>query len=266
MKYNLVRHEFRLTARSWLIGGIVILFFMAIFVSYTDIIIGNTDLIRVMESMPEALLKSFGFEFEMLNTFEGWMASEPFTFFSLLLSVFSAVWASVTLSKEQDQLTGEFLFSLPYSRVSIFLSKVVTHWLQVTSIYILSFAVVMQLGYLMSEINHLDQLFLLFTGGYFVSLAYAGIGFVLTVLISSERAAMSLGIGIALVSFLLKMLSTLSEEINWLANFSLYQLFDNKEILESTTLSISGICISLGIYVLGILLGLILFKIKKIAV
>ncbi|NBI30402.1 ABC transporter permease subunit [Chengkuizengella marina] len=259
MKTNLIRNELFLNRRSFLISGAVILLFSAMFAGMADMYLSNELMVELLKTMPQGLLDAFGMDAELMTTFEGWMAGEPFMFTVLLLGAFSGIWAASSISKEKDQQTGEFLFTLPYSRTSIFLHKVLAQFIQITIISIVNLLIVLLFGALFSDIDSVKTIMLLMLGAYFISLAFAGVGYAITSILSSERAAISLGVGIVLVSFLLNMLSSLNEELNWMADFSLFSVFETKQIVLESSLTMPGILITLGIYFVGIILGNIIF-------
>lgn len=255
MKANLVKLELFLGKRGWVISAMVILLFQLMFSGFSDMYMNNPDVIKMIETMPPALLEGFGMDAEMMTTYEGWMGGEPYTFYVLLLGSFAAIWASSSIAKEKDQQTGEFLFSLPYSRGQIFASKAAAHFIQVTVVFLLNFMLVLGGGWLFSTVKSAGTLLLLSASGYLTALAFAGIGYAVTAFLSSERAAMSFGIGVVIIMFLLNLLSALNDKINWLANFSLFHVFVTKDIIHHQSLAWAGVLITLSIYAAGLLLA-----------
>jgi hypothetical protein len=87
-----------------------------------------------------------------------------------------------------------------------------------------------------------------------------GIGYVITIFLKSERAALSLGIGIVLVSFLLNLVAGMSEQLDRMADLSLFTAFSTEHIVTKHSLTAGGVIVTLGIYVCGIALGAAIFK------
>lgn len=260
MSWNLIRQELSLNRRSWWIGAFVILLFQGIYGGSAKTYMDNGLLLEKMNSLPAALLDAFGIHLNMLNSFEGWMSGQPYAFLVLLLGAYAAIWSSAGIAKERDQKTGEFLFSLPYGRWTVFLSKAAAHWLQVTIITVLNIALTLLLGAAFNDMKEPSVIILLAVAGYMVVLAFAGIGYVVTVFLSSERAALSVGIGVVLVSFLLNMVSGMSENLKGLSHLSLFNAFATDRIVTDHNLTVMGIIITLGLYVCGIGLGGSLFR------
>lgn len=225
------------------------------FTSMVDTYIENAEEMVKLKGFSSAVLEGFGMYMELMNSYEGWMAGQPHVFFILLLGSFAAIWAGGSITKERDRQTGEFLFTLPYSRGSIFASKAAAHWIQITVIFIMNLVIVYGCGFIFSTINNGMHLFLLAISSYLVILAFAGIGYIVTVFLTSERASLSVGIGIVLLSFLLNMLSGLSESMNGLSKVSLFSIFNTKDILTETSLPWQAALITLLIYLGGFAIG-----------
>ncbi len=221
MNRNIIRHELLLARRGWLIASGVTLLFMAIFASVADIYMKNNQIIELMKQFPAGLMEGFGVHIHMLTSFEGWMSGEPYTFFVMLLGAFGLVWSSSSISKERDRQTSELLFSLPYSRASIYFSKVAANFAMVASIYICSVLAVLLFGELFSTVQNGKLLLVVYTGGYLIALAFTGIGFALTSFLQSERSALTAGVGIVIVSFLLNMLAGMNDAIKLDGKFQL---------------------------------------------
>jgi ABC-2 type transport system permease protein len=255
MNGNVIRHELFVNRRSLWIGGAVILLFCAMFAGMAETYTGNAQLLETLKSMPSGLLEGFGMHLDMMASFEGWIGGEPYTFYVLLLGSFASIWAAGSIAKERDQQTDEFLFSLPYSRNALYYSKAFAHWVQVTGVFLLAFAVIWIFGSLFSTVKDTGALFRLTAAGYLISLAFAGIGYAITTLLSSDRAALSIGIAVVLASFLFNMLAGLSKSFAWLSHFSLFHAFDIQLIVNGGGLTLSGILITVGIYAAGLVLG-----------
>lgn len=261
---NIYLGEMRLTRRSFIGFGLALVAVLATFAAFTDLIISNEDLAGLLESYPQALLDAFNFDIAAFTSFEGWMGSEPYVFYVLLLSIFGILQALGSISKELDQRTGEFLFSQPVSRPRIFLSKVLSGLTQLTVLFLLSALVAWLAGHLAAEVTNPTGLFLLFAAGYLIAIGFSGIGYLLTPLFNASRSATALGIGIVLGSFVLDAFSKVSDKVNWLGYFSLFQLYDVHGLLAAKRLPLWPSLFVCILFVLGVGAGLWLFRQKDI--
>lgn len=257
---NLIRNEWWLNRRNFLISIVIIVGFQALFAGVSDIYLNNQDIIGMLESMPPALMQGFGIHVDQMTSFEGWMSSEPLLFYMMLFGGFAAVWSSLAISRERSAKSADFLFSLPYSRTQIYLSRAVAHLLQMLVVYLISLGSVYILGSMFSTIEHPSVIWVLMTSGLLVSMAFAGMGYILTVLVSTERAALTYSVGIVMLSFLLKMLAGMSEAISWLSKLSLFTIFDGKSMITDSVLPWTGIVVCLSIYVVGLGIGCLLLN------
>ncbi|HZG85173.1 ABC transporter permease subunit [Paenibacillus sp.] len=255
IKANVIQLEWKLGRRGFATAAVVVLSFLAMFAGVADMYTGNEELMKLVESYPPALLAAVGIDPAALTTFEGWMSTQPYTFYTLLMGVFGSMWAAASIAKERDRGTAEWLFSLPYGRAQIYFSKAAAHGLQVTAVYALGVAATLGVGYAAADVNEPGKVALLLTGGYLTALAFSGLGFALTALLRSERSAMGAAAGIVVVSFLLNMLDGLQGGIRRLAQLSLFQAFDSGDILAEGVLTPLGVGTTLGIYIVGLLVG-----------
>jgi ABC-2 type transport system permease protein len=243
--------EWRQTRRGFLIGSLVIILLQAMFAGMGHLYIGNPDIAELMKSMPQGLMEGFGIHLESLSTFEGWMASEPYTFYSLLLGFFAMNWAAGSVAKERDRKTAEFLFSLPRSRTHVFWSKWAANVSQIVLIGALAIAVVLALGSVTGAMVQAGAVADVLIAGLFVTLGLMGIGYAVSPWLESERVSLSIGLGIVLLMFLFNLLSSFDERLNWLAKLSLFHLFDAFAVSQGGGLAAGGISISLLLLVIG---------------
>ena len=227
-------------------------------------------LVGILQAIPAVVAKSYlesqhminkpqkeeqGTYVDTLSTFEGWISGQPFTFFLLILGSFAINWGIGTIVKERDRQTTEFLFAMPRSRTSIYFAKWFANVIQVLIIAAASAGIVLLIGKGTNVMNDPWVVADVITSGLLITLGFMGIGFALTSWLNSERGALSLGIGIVFVMFLLSMLSELNENMNWLANLSLFNLFDVHTISQGNGIPVANIFGAIAIFTVGSLAG-----------
>jgi ABC-type transport system involved in multi-copper enzyme maturation permease subunit len=209
--------------------------------------------VGLLQAIPALAAKSY--INEGLSTFEEWVSGQPYMFFLLLLGFFSISWAFGSIVKERDRQTAEFMFTLPRSRTSIYLSKWLAQVLQVVVIAVLSTGIVLLIGKTSNMLNDPWAVSAIMLAGFLTSLAFMGIGFALTPWLNSERGALSIGIGIVSLMFLFNILSSLNENMNWLASLSLFNLFDAISISQGKGLPILSSIGALVLFIAGSFAG-----------
>jgi ABC-2 type transport system permease protein len=253
--WQVFRYEWRTNRRSFFIWAGVIIVFQIMFAGLGDMYTSNTSLLDALRQFPPALLEGFGMHVEMFGSFEGWMAGEPLVFYMMLLGIFAAMWAASTVARERDRGTVDFMFTLPVSRGQLFLGKACAHFLAFLLIAAVSYGVMVWFGHLFSTVEDAGLLLTYSIAGLLAALAFAGIGYVMTVFVTSERTGMSLSIGIVILSFLIHLLSGMEKSLAWMSDISLFTVFNGKDLFDAGSLPWEGVFITIGIYAGGLLFG-----------
>ncbi|KJB89187.1 hypothetical protein AZ66_03220 [Paenibacillus sp. E194] len=253
--WQVFRYEWRTNRRSFFMWAGVIIVFQMMFAGLGDMYTSNTSLLDALKQFPPALLEGFGMHVEMFGSFEGWMAGEPLVFYMMLLGIFAAMWAASTVARERDRGTVDFMFTLPVSRGQLFLGKACAHLLAFFLIAAVSYGVTVWFGHLFSTVADAGLLLTYSIAGLLAALAFAGIGYVMTVFVTSERTGMSLSIGIVILSFLIHLLSGMEKSLAWMSDISLFTVFNGKDLFDAGSLPWEGVFITIGIYVGGLLFG-----------
>ncbi len=121
--YRLFQHEWKMNLKSLIIWLVCVagmcLFCILLFTSIEE---SMGDMAETMAAMG-AFSSAFGMDKLSIATLEGFYATEVGTIHSLGGAMFAALLSSVLLSKEEEGHTGEFLYSLPISRVEAVSAK-----------------------------------------------------------------------------------------------------------------------------------------------
>ncbi|WP_106768276.1 ABC transporter permease [Paenibacillus faecalis] len=258
MKWNLIALELRQNGRSFYTCLWLTLVFILLLLGKAEAYVNNPDMEKLIQGMPEGLLKAFNIQLESFQTFEGFLSTQVFPYFIVILSSFAAAWAAGSIAKEQDRGTYEQLFALPYSRSTIFWSKMAAHLLHMTIVYVLSTVLLLMLAQSSGQVAHQGDMLRLLLIGYLLVLSLMGIGYGLTSWISS--AAVSFGAGIAVLAFLLNLLSGTSETMEKISVISPYRWFDAFDIVKGSVLPATGWITMLGLYAVGIAAGIVILK------
>lgn len=253
--WQVFRYEWRTNRRSFFIWAGIIIVFQMMFAGLGDMYTSNTSLLDALKQFPPALLEGFGMHVEMFGSFEGWMAGEPLVFYMMLLGIFAAMWAASTVARERDRGTVDFMFTLPASRGQLFLGKACAHLFAFFLIAAVSYGVTVWFGHLFSTVADAGLLLTYSIAGLLAALAFAGIGYVMTVFVTSERNGMSLSIGIVILSFLFHLLSGMEKSLAWMSDISLFTVFNGKDLFDAGSLPWEGVFITIGIYAGGLLFG-----------
>lgn len=265
----MLRNELYIARRTFIAGTIGVVALMAVFGGLSGLVINSATgdvIVQLLESLPPALLQAFNFDVHSLQSFEGWMASEPYTFFALILGMMAANGAAAVVAREIDQGTAESVVSLPLSRRTLFLSKVASHLIVLTGIAGAGVIGALLAGSLTVGIASPAKVIALLVGGYLTALAFAGVGYAISPFVDGERTATSLGAAVVLGSFVIDILSTVSDELTWLARISLFRLFDANDVVNASSLPLLPCALAVALLAVGVAVGAALFDRKDISV
>lgn len=263
-----LRNELYMARRTIVAGTAGVVALMAVFGGLSGLIIESSigDMIgQLIATLPPALLQAFNFDVSSLHSFEGWIASEPYTFFSLIVSMMAANWAAATVAREVDQGTAEAVVSLPIRRRALFLSTVASHVVMLTVMAAAAVVSALMAGALAVGVDYPGKVVALFSAGYLTALAFAGIGYAVSPFVDGERTATSIGAAVVLGTFVLDILSTLSDKLAWIARVSLFSLFDATTIVADGSLPLPSVGIALALFAGGVAVGVWRFQHKDIA-
>ncbi|RJE90905.1 hypothetical protein D3P07_02130 [Paenibacillus sp. 1011MAR3C5] len=121
-------------------------------------------------------------------------------------------------------------------------AKCAAHVVKVVIIASLSTCIVLLIGIGLGVINNVAAVGGVMAAGLFIVLGFMGIGYALTSWLSTERGALSLGIGIVFLMFLFYMLSDLTA-LKW--------LFDAYAISQGGGLAWSSVVGSVAVFTIG---------------
>ncbi len=176
-----------------------------------------------------------------------------------ILSVGGAMYAALlgtgVLSKEEAGHTAEYLYTLPYSRVSIITSKIVA----VVSLVVAFDIVNLLLGIMGLQIigakYALTDILIFHLGQMIMHLEIASIGILISAY--TKRVNVGIGLGIALLLYFMDMMSRVLEQLEFCKYITPYYYANAADVLlqgkiDSVLLLIGivvmAICIAAGIY------------------
>lgn len=210
MKY-LFLHEMKRSGKNlliWLlcVGGLCFSCIML----FTTMEESMADMAEQFSQMG-AFSDAFGMSSLSIATLEGFYATEVGTIFGLGGAMFAALLGSCVLSKEEDGHTGEFLYTLPVSRSKAIIvkglsliSNILIFNIGCVALYLLGFV-------MLGEEIDLQRFFLYHGMQLLMQCEVGGICFLLSA--GSKRNRMGIGLGIALLLYVLDLMARVIPKI-----------------------------------------------------
>ncbi|MFX3618819.1 MAG: ABC transporter permease subunit [Sporolactobacillus sp.] len=178
-----------------------------------------------LNDMPKEMLKAFNLsDMAALSTITGYFGYE-FQYVIIATGIFAAMLGTNALSREESDGTISYLYAQPISRVSIISSKMLANGLLYTLYWLVAMIVAFLVCLFFNEstaaVSHLFKDFAQLTfAGWIMGLTFLGVGFFLSSLLSSNKSATSLSLGLVFLTFILGVVGKLKSDFRFLVYFS----------------------------------------------
>jgi ABC-2 type transport system permease protein len=261
---SLFKQELRFHRNSFLIWAIVMVLFISVYLGSFEAIGLDEEAMAVYENLPEAMKKAFGMDQTNMAEIHGYFAT-TFLYLIILMGVYTAISTATIFTKEEDQRTAEFLYTLPITRTRIFLQKIFSN---IISLIVMHLVVLGAVFLILTNIITADYDPPIFVyavlSTFFFSLAISAIGWLISTFLTSERLALSTGIGLVLGSFLCHILSGLTDELSFFEYFSLTYYTDLPFIVDHAALPWEKTILLVLVFLIFTSLAYLRFKHKDI--
>ena len=214
-------------------------------------------LVSMMEFMPEGMIKAMGFDNLGGNLTEylgGYLYGFIFILFPL---IFTVIVANKMIAKHVDVGSMAYLLTTPISRVRIATTQAMFLVTGITLILVFNVGAIVLFAEAMIP-GSLDIPGFLGINlvTYLVLIAVAGIGFFASCYFNDTRNSFAIGGGVPILFFVIKLISEISDNLDWLRFFTIYSFVDVNTVLGNSSYvamsSIILVAISVGLYVGGI--------------
>lgn len=248
------KREIKINLKSFIIWlSILIAIFLVVFSIYPSII--NSDNIKMMDEMmevfPKEMLKAFNMDISSIASAYGWLKSEGFVFVLLIIGCYSGILGSNILLKEENDKTIEYLNSLPIKRHQIVINKALAGFIYII-LMITLLGIFNYIGLSLSgDFDHKQYILLSITPIFSSSVIYFLCMF-LSTFTNKTKKMLGVSLGFVFISYILQMLSSLSDSVKFLKYFSIFTLSDIRNVI--TDISINPIMVSISIILSAVLL------------
>ena len=261
----MIKREFKVNFKSFVIWlAVLVVIFLVVYIIYPYIITDETmkSIDEMMTIFPEEILKAFNMDMTSISTAYGWFKSEGFTFILLIIGVYSSLLGTNILLKEEDDETIEYLSSLPIKRSKIVTSKVVSG-ISYIIIMILLFGLFNYISLLISGSFNQKEFFLLSLTPIFVSVPLFAISLFISSFFHNSKRVIGISLGFVFISYIINVLSELSDKVKFLKYFSIYSLANVRNVIETCSFNWLMVVISFVITALFVLLTYVSFNKKE---
>ena len=221
---------------------------------------------EMIETMPQgfrALIKASG---EYASEEMGYLAvgfREPIYLIIILSFVIAS--SSSAIAKEIERGTIFLLLSRPVSREGFFLAKLATTF--IGTVLLLCFAILgTWLGSIVFGVNGIDYdlVFKIQINVFFLAIAVAGIGYLISSMLSEGGKTLALSSGVTVLMFFIEFLADSLPSIDWIGYVSVFHYYEPSILVNSESLSWVNLSILIIVGFIGLILATIMFKRRDI--
>ena len=260
------KREMKINLKSFIIWtSILIGLFLVVFLMYPSII--NSENMEMLDEMmkmfPEEILKAFNMDISSIDSAFGWLKTEGFVFVLLITGIYSGILGSSILLKEESDKTIEYLNSVPVTRKSIVINKIISGLLYIvlTAVAIGIFNFV---GLSLSGDFDKKQYILLSLTPIFSSIVIFAVCLFLSTFTHKTKKTMGISLGIVFASYFLKIISEMGESTEFLKYISIFTLADIRNVIVNVSINPLMVALAVGITTILIILTVICYEKKEL--
>lgn len=163
---------------------------------------------------------------------EGYLSLMSFYLY-LPLGIYAAIIGSGIVSKEERDKTAEYIFTLPVTRKKVLLSKLVVavFYNFIITFLLLSFCY-WAFGRIASSDNFAPFIRNLIIGIFLTQMIFMSIGLFLSSILKHYKKSGSVTLGILISTFMISMLTQITDKIDFLKYFTPFQYYSASNMLD----------------------------------
>lgn len=246
---NIFLRELKANLRSLLIwGGIVFLLITEAFAEFSALA-GNPDIMAILDEFPPAMLDAFNIYAFNMATVTGFFGV-VFIYFALFLSLSAVMWGSDIISKEERDKTVEFSLTLPVTRGKLITAKTLAALVNCVVLNLITWGVTLSYA----EKYQPDSEFYKFVSLsmlalFILQMIFLAVGVFLGSAMKQHKRASSVAVALLLGTYFLSIITSLSEDLEFLKYFSPFKYFDPVALMHESKFDTAFLWLSAGIVV-----------------
>ncbi len=221
---SLYRRELQAHLRSLLIWIGVTGLFTLLAVPKFAVYMQNPELLQIMESMPQGLLRALNINAFSLLTVEGYIGLMH-GYLALFAAIVGVIWGGGLVAAEERNKTADFTLSLPVTRAQVLTSKILA------SVTLLAAYILATWGMNEVAVRYLGAtpeaerfLALSMMGQFFIGLTFLALGFFIACAAHPKRTG-GWPLAFVFALYLLSLLKSMNEHLNFLQYLTPFQYF-----------------------------------------
>ena len=249
---NIFMRELKANLKSLLIWSVIIALMIMIAVAKFSVFAGDPEMLKMLDSMPPALLDAFNMRAFNLTTLSGFYGL-MFVYFALMGAMAAAMWGSDIISKEERDKTVEFSLVLPVSRSRVVTAKALAALVNCVAFVLITWAV----SLVAVRPYHPDQAFhaylaLEMQAMLAIELIFLAIGLLLGCAMQQYKLSGSTAVAIILTTYFMSIISGMQKKLDFLKYLTPFRYFDAGELFRNGKMDGAYLLLSAGIIIVSV--------------
>ena len=240
---TLVQHELKQSRISLIVWTLSIASLLAVCVFLYPSIKNEMDAVSEMFSSMGSFTAAFGMDKVSFGTLTGFYVVECGNIVGLGGAFFAALCGISVLAKEEKEHTAEFLMTHPVSRWRVVTDKLIAVIFQLVILNVAVYLTAVVSIALIGEDIPWKELNLLHLAYFFLQVETATVCFGISAFL--RRSGMGIGLGIAMLFYLLNLVANTTEEADFLKYITPFGYAEGADIVNS--LSVNGEMLAVGV-------------------
>lgn len=250
---NIFLRELKANLKSLIIWSVIIALLIAIAASKFAAFAGDPEMLKILDTMPPAVIKAMSMNSFNLTTIIGFFGL-MFLYFGLMGAIAAAMWGSDIISKEERDKTVEFSLVLPVSRSQVVTAKALAALVNCILFVLITWGI----SILAVQSYNPDQAFYDFLklemlAMFLIELIFLSVGLLLGCALKNYKSSGSTAVGIILVTYFTSIIAKMNENFEFLKHFTPFYYYDAGEMFRSGELNGTYVGISAAIVVLALI-------------
>ncbi len=228
----------------------------------------NADTIEgMLKMLPEGMIKAFGFQ-NLGTDLTGYLANYLYGFIFITFPViYTAIVSNKLIAKHVDSGSMAYLLTTPNTRIKIASTQAFYLISNIAVIFIFNVIIGIILCEAMFKgLLNINKFLALNWITFLVIIVVSGIGFFFSCFFNDTKNSLAFGGGIPILFLVIKMLTGISDSLDWIRYLTIYSFINIDKILTNNTYVISSSLILIGISVILYYASIIIFNRKSLSI
>jgi len=257
---NIFIRELKANLKSLLVWSVIIAVLIMMAVSKFSAFAGDPEMLKMLDSLPPAMLDAFSMRAFNLTTLSGFYGI-MFIYFGLMGAIASAMWGSDIISKEERNKTVEFSLVLPISRSRVITAKALAALVNSLAFVLVTWGLsVVAVQSFQPDQAFYSYLALEMRAMFVIELIFLAIGLMLGCVMKQYKRSASTAVAIILATYFMSIVSGMQENLDFLKWFTPFKYFDAADLFRNGSMNSTYLLISLGIIVVCVAVAYLVYN------